>query len=1103
MKKNKDSKEDKKSKKSKKKNVKNDAEKSNKKAIFQSKEKENFDVEQLPMHRRKKMNIDKRSYEMSKAMINKKQKETIEKLRKNNFQNKMDLKSEDIIAEIKEEKSEDLGIFGNMFKNLNNKNVLKETILNSTCKYFEIGSIVNQKSWIDLNDITDILDQKFDENDYDNISSFGASRNKSMNRSVMSKSMMSNSVMKGSIKKKNFNQSLASNSVLNVSESRDDNYIINTCNSYLRKELVKKVEINSNVNSRIKMYKEAIHKYEGIVINSICQSYQRKLSQGKENEKHSSFYEELMNNKNKYLGKYGENIEKQMKDFKSFTSYCKYYIDIKLKSYDTLEKFYKSLSDTITKDNAESKNEQNYIKWKSKISELLNTLDLFESNGIKMKIGIKYIPFKRLLSLRSKKLNSFKNNKVKKEENNALDKLLSIKLPGLSEEKKGEIDEIPSALFRPDDQMTTILIICVSIANLYNFFTFPYRLILPEKEANSNVYINLDNLTSIVYFIDVVCTSRSSYMDKYNNEVFDIKKILVHYLNDSFLPDILAAVPWKIFFIWNKRIYNILSFLILFKIFSLGKLSNLLTKLEEFQSANYVRMFRLLLICFVLVHWLCIVIYTSLNNSFRWDINSQSCFHSNNYKVRTDLNNGCAYVFSLGSSVYFIPGSFNKTIMNLTSQLNSSGEHLILTFMLLIGSILSAYIFGGMTNIMQNLNQGQNIITDKIDILRSHMEFYEIDETLQDEIQCYYDYIWQRHKDKIYGKHQFKLLSKSLREKFETMNLPGNEIYLKLFYLLGNKDLVNEILLQLNKYIAFPNEIVFSEGSLIEGLYFLINGEITLVSEMNPQIKKVNYKIRFFDVIEQMDSKKKSKNIGEDLSKPNENENDDFIESQPIFPLLSVFLKTGRTYQKCYCHNFTDLLWLKLDHLETLIKVFPIEMHTLKHKLFKWVESKKLFENENVFKSISRHSARSVGSYYQKTYDFHSIWVPIPIPISQRKIAKNYIQFFLNKINYLHKEILTCSDLNICLKSNYIVSSIKNEVIKDYNTTTKNKGNLKSKENDKGNNLLNIPELNNLVELIKEVEEISDDLHQFKEKFNVFLHKDDESEENQNDENEE
>jgi hypothetical protein len=51
--------------------------------------------------------------------------------------------------------------------------------------------------------------------------------------------------------------------------------------------------------------------------------------------------------------------------------------------------------------------------------------------------------------------------------------------------------------------------------------------------------------------------------------------------------------------------------------------------------------------------------------------------------------------------------------------------------------------------------------------------------------------------------------------------------------------------------------------------------------------------------------------------------------------------------------------------------------------------------------------------------------VPIPIPISQKKIARNYVNCFMRKVNNHVREIMKTGDINIGFNSSSIIQRLQ------------------------------------------------------------------------------
>jgi hypothetical protein len=722
-------------------------------------------------------------------------------------------------------------------------------------------------------------------------------------------------------------------------------------------------------------------------------------------------YLQLEEKSKKFLNKFDKFIE-ETKVFNSETR-----MHLQMYSHESREYLYDFMAGiirhyekSVKEKRSANEKAQNYIKWKTKLSQLVGIWDLLNSNGTEIKTTYKYLLLKRFLMMR------------------AVTRQLSKEFIKLPEEKKGLMGAAaltglfgggasvlyPIAVIKETDLLRLVMDIVVAVLLLYSFMTVPFRLFLGVENKTFKL---IEKFVDMYLYIDIMVTFRTSHKDKFNEDIFDIKEITLRYLYSFFSIDLISTVPWYFFFIDSAQKEMIRLVTHVLKIFRIIKLLPILGKLEQLKAANYVRLVKLLLIYFLMTHWMACIMFYGVTDAVSYGDLSQACYLSNLDKNKFTLTNTCKYILSFYDASYTIPGQYTS-YMNATETFANFNEYIILLFEFLIGQFVSAYTFGGITSIIVNLDQGSNFFTEKTDLLREHMLFYDIEVNVQNDVRVYYDYLWQRHKDVIYGKHHFNLLSKSLREKFENFNLLGNEIYLYTFHKLNNEKLIGHILREMRKLILFPYEILFEEGSLVDGLYILTNGDIEFNAVKIENAGHAMKSVEFAMVMKEIEKRKndKEKNFDEVAS-----------DLTVIFPLVSAFIKTGRTYQRCYATDFTDLLFLPMASFDEIIISFPVEMHSLKHDIMHFVEQKKLFDNMEIFKALSAHSARSVGKNFEKEYTKLSIWIPIPIPISQRKIATSYIESFVKKVKNQWREILVTSDMNICLNSMMVVGFLRSD----------------------------------------------------------------------------
>jgi hypothetical protein len=72
-----------------------------------------------------------------------------------------------------------------------------------------------------------------------------------------------------------------------------------------------------------------------------------------------------------------------------------------------------------------------------------------------------------------------------------------------------------------------------------------------------------------------------------------------------------------------------------------------------------------------------------------------------------------------------------------------------------------------MASLIKNMDQGHDIFTAKMDYINEHFRYYNIPDEIAEDIRQYYDYIWFRHRELIYGKNHFKHLSNKLKQNIQ------------------------------------------------------------------------------------------------------------------------------------------------------------------------------------------------------------------------------------------------------------------------------------------------------------------------------------------------
>jgi hypothetical protein len=781
----------------------------------------------------------------------------------------------------------------------------------------------------------------------------------------------------------------------------EDEAVKNTLNSFINNEQIKQINNDGFKKALVinKNYQSSKRTYEITLLRYLVKKYQE-FDSGESNIiiKAVSCYEKLVRKSKIFL----EELDKKLAVNAPVNEY-----DMRLRAKSFLKEFIEDVNafqenDHLGNDDA-NKAKIAYPTWKKKLSEMVNIWDLYSNNGNELKLTHKYLQVKKFFIMRQfLKQNSIQLDAGRKSQTNVNTK------------------NQPFLVLMQDDLIRYIIDFMTAFFLIYSLIASPMRMFLGYSNPTNDI---LNKLCDVYFFLEVIFNLRTVYKDKSNNIVYDTNSIFMHYFNGFFLMDLFTTLPIEYMFIYLPSLYSSLDIIrSSLKTFRVVKLIPIITKLEQSKAAVYFRLLKICIVLFFFSHWLGCIIFSISITALDFSVMNQTCYFANDQPEKDQLRNTCTYLLAIYQGAYIL-GSQYDSAMRLANQLVTAKEYGVFIAEYMIGQLLGAYVFGGMTSIIQNLNQGENFFNTKIDMLNEHMVFYDISNETQNDIRTYYSYLWQRHRDVIYGREHFNLLSLSLKEKFEVYNLRGNEIYLAIFYNLniGSPKIVGYVLMGLKKTILFPYEILFEEGSVSKGLYVLQNGSVHLIKRTD-NFPKTSFEISI-EKLEKFKELKKKEEMENEKDKKNLKLLDESLSY--IYPMIPALIKTGRNWQTCYSEEFTDLFFLPMTEFDKIIENFPVEMHSLKAKTAKYVEERKIFDNKNIFEMISVHSSRSVGKYYEKKYNKFNIWVPIPIPISQKKIARNYVNCFMRKVNNHVREIMKTGDINIGFNSSSIIQRLQ------------------------------------------------------------------------------
>ena len=655
-----------------------------------------------------------------------------------------------------------------------------------------------------------------------------------------------------------------------------------------------------------------------------------------------------------------------------------------------------------------------YKLWKLYLGKILSIWDYKDKAGIIDKTNIKYLVAKKLIQklFNDKEKGNYLNYKLSKRESKS--NFANFDLVSSD-------GEIPRLSFPPNSRFTLIYNLIFDLFLSITFITLPIIYIL---NIDSIYFNTLNLLTSGIYFFYIIKSFRDLTLDNMSNLEKDLYTIFLKIISDFWLIlDFVSMIPFDIINSDGSPDYPISTYLNMKFVFLL-RYQRMGKSKDFFEKTKYATQFRLgvLMGKFILMaQWMGLFFV----KYFDKDISNKSFNRSPECITTSTLNYGidstCLFVDALYIGGYILPGK-SLQYPNLPDQKKTTFQYFYIFFAFFIGQIITATVFSNVSDIINSMNESENKYKEIKDNHRLIEHFYKIDEDTSKLVQNYYRYLWLKHKEDIYGLSLFHNLSKQMQNSFNVAMIPGIEYMIKDFMNLSNTDnkFISYVVSKLKKYVAIPYERVISQGQVIKGLFFLYNGKLFSLDE--PKLNNVKYSYNVNFSAKDVNFERKETKI-----RPNEkrldlegtfstsklkmieklNDANSLIKKQDldnsgdkaIFPLDSVFLKTGRAIETIYCKTYCDLFYIPLNVIDnSIIYNFPNEMQTLSIKARK-IGSEKIGNDRGLLKVVNEHSSRSVGKYYEAEFNTKNMWIEIPIIIPKFKLKYFSILNFQDRLS--------------------------------------------------------------------------------------------------------
>jgi hypothetical protein len=308
--------------------------------------------------------------------------------------------------------------------------------------------------------------------------------------------------------------------------------------------------------------------------------------------------------------------------------------------------------------------------------------------------------------------------------------------------------------------------------------------------------------------------------------VVDWKKIICNYITSGrFFVDLAASIPFEeilVAFMSEGSSPNSLKLLGLFKLVRLLRLGRIVRYLK-FKSGFKMglRMIQLLLGLLMLVHWIACFWYLLVQTEGDWvppkDTDRPST--TDKFWSRTKFYQSSTVDRYLTVFYYAI-----LTMVGNDLYPRNSEQTLISAFFIIVGAVVSAFIFGNMAAIMATMNKKSTHFDEQLDLVNATMRQMKLPEDMQEQVVKF-----MLHVQSSPDLHQdldrfFSILNEPLRKQIlYHLHAP----LIKKVKIMQECSSVEQsfFVCNLKPVLFLPGDIIIREGEKGDNIYFMNKGE--------------------------------------------------------------------------------------------------------------------------------------------------------------------------------------------------------------------------------------------------------------------------------------